>query len=517
MVAPIAISRPFEEDMKPWLAFLTLLAVNLAFPPLSAQESSEIEKLNKQLQQMQAAFEKQQREMRENFERLLREQQSQIDRLKKQLELAQPSPPSLPPASNVVANQSAELIPAPREPWSPAQPIRWGTSQNYVNVSLDALIAAGASTANDVESLQLGAHDPQQRGFTLQNLEATFDGMVDPYFRGQANLIFQIDPEGESVLEIEEAFLETLGLPGNLQLKAGQFFTEFGRLNTFHPHRWDFVDQPLVNARLLGGDGLRNLGARLSWLVPTPFYSELFLAVQNSQGETAASFRNENDGDPLFGRLTDPGAIRTVGDLLITPRYAVAFDLTDSQTLVAGTSAAFGPNSTGGDTQIYGLDLYWKWKPTQHDKGFPFVSWQSEAMLRHFDAKPFSWDLDGDARVTDGEFDLDGDLLPDLLPGETLRDWGVYSQVLWGIRPRWVAGLRGDFVTSETGEYERLLGSDLNRAERWRLAPNLTWFPSEFSKIRLQYNYDQRNGIGDDHSVWLQLEFLLGAHAAHKF
>ena len=45
----------------------------------------------------------------------------------------------------------------------------------------------------------------------------------------------------------------------------------------------------------------------------------------------------------------------------------------------------------------------------------------------------------------------------------------------------------------------------------------MTWFPTEFSKFRLQYNYDHRVGIGYDHSLWMQFEFLLGAHAAHKF
>jgi len=45
----------------------------------------------------------------------------------------------------------------------------------------------------------------------------------------------------------------------------------------------------------------------------------------------------------------------------------------------------------------------------------------------------------------------------------------------------------------------------------------LTWYPTEFSKFRLQYNYDDRRDFGTDHSVWLQFEFLLGAHAAHKF
>ena len=39
----------------------------------------------------------------------------------------------------------------------------------------------------------------------------------------------------------------------------------------------------------------------------------------------------------------------------------------------------------------------------------------------------------------------------------------------------------------------------------------------EFSKIRFQYNYDDRAGIGKDHSFWVQFEFILGAHAAHKF
>ena len=62
-----------------------------------------------------------------------------------------------------------------------------------------------------------------------------------------------------------------------------------------------------------------------------------------------------------------------------------------------------------------------------------------------------------------------------------------------------------------------LLGRDPQRDMRWRVSPNLTWYPSEFSKVRLQYNYDDRRGFGDDHSVWLQFEFLLGAHAAHKF
>jgi len=240
---------------------------------------------------------------------------------------------------------------------------------------------------------------------------------------------------------------------------------------------------------MFGPEGLRNPGARLSWLAPTPFYSELFLAAQSSQGGTAFSFRNT---DSLFRRPSRPRTVRGLGDFLYVPRYAVSFDLTDAQTIVAGISGAFGPNASGRDTrtQIYGGDIFWKWKPPWQSGGFPFVAWQTEALGRRYEAG-----------ATEG------------LPHETLHDWGAYSQLVYGFRQRWTAALRGDWVSSDAGRFR----PDENRADRLRLSPALTFYPSEFSKIRLQYNYDHGQFLGDDSSVWLQLEFLLGAHAAHKF
>jgi hypothetical protein len=112
-----------------------------------------------------------------------------------------------------------------------------------------------------------------------------------------------------------------------------------------------------------------------------------------------------------------------------------------------------------------------------------------------------------------------------VLAGETLTDYGFYSQLLYGFRKGWVAGFRFDYLTGDRADYERMnltidgdaLGRDPMRDRRWRLSPNLTWYPTEFSKVRLQYNYDDRRGMGVDHSLWLQFEFVLGAHAAHKF
>ncbi|MBM4067182.1 MAG: hypothetical protein FJ266_16365 [Planctomycetes bacterium] len=185
---------------------------------------------------------------------------------------------SMIPSTNTILPD--QPISSPSGQWSPAQPLTvWSLGKSYANISFDGLFSAAASTAKDLETLETGGHDPIQRGFTVQNLETVFEGAVDPYFKGQANIIFQIDKDGESFLEVEEAYLTSMSLPLNLQAKAGTFFTEFGRLNQFHPHTWDFADQPLVNGRFLSPDGLRNPGARLSWLAPTSNYTELFIAI----------------------------------------------------------------------------------------------------------------------------------------------------------------------------------------------------------------------------------------------
>ncbi len=371
------------------------------------------------------------------------------------------------------------------------------TGGAYMNVGFDVLADGGWSTEPDVPSLQLGDHDPLVRGFTVPNVELSLDGAVDPYFRGFSNIVYKLGSTGVTDVELEEAYFLTTSLPGNLQLRGGQFFTEFGRQNPQHPHAWSFVDQPLALNGMFGPDGLRSQGARLSWLVPIPWYTEAMVSVLNSAGEATSSFRSEASAE-IHGGEPVPRPVRRFQDLLIVPRLTASVDPTATQTLLGGISAVFGPNNSGPDarTQIYGADIYWKWKSATASAGFPFVSWQAEAFFRRYDAAQ---------RVSAADPTV-------TLPGEQLTDRGMYAQLLWGIKPRVVAGLRGDVVGGNTGAF----ASEL-RADRYRLSPNVTWYPTEFSKVRLQYNYDDRTGLGIDHSLWLQFEFILGAHAAHKF
>jgi hypothetical protein len=407
-----------------------------------------------------------------------------------------------PPSTAATAVPLAPAAAAPPQPWSPTAPMRLaGIGSAYMNVSFDVLMDAGWSTQPNVPLIEPGDHDPDARGFTIPNTEVVFDGAVDPYLKGLADIVFKLDQNGVTQVELEEAYGLTSSLSWNLQGKAGQYLVEFGRQNQQHPHQWDFVDQPLILNRMFGPEGLRSAGARLSWLAPTPFYSEFFLATFNSSGGTAFSFRNTQE--ELFGRPPVARPVRSLGDLLYVPRYVASFDLTDAQTLVTGVSAAFGPNASDGDsrTQIYGADVFWKWKPSWQSGGFPFASFQTEAMARRYEAGAADVDTNGDGV---------GDVL---LPHENLYDYGFYSQVLYGFTQRWVAGLRGEWVGSQRGAVH----PDPTRADQIRFSPNLTFYPTEFSKIRLQYNADHGAILGNDRSVWLQFEFLLGSHGAHKF
>ena len=308
-----------------------------------------------------------------------------------------------------------------------------GGNLRLIDISLDALLAGGASTEEDeiLQNLQGGGHDPRKRGFTVQNVELSLSGAIDPYLTGESHIIYFLDPlSGETVVELEEAFLTTLSLPHRLQLEAGHFFTEFGRINLRHPHAWHWQDQPVINTRLFGPDGMRGPGFRLGWLLPLSWFSELHFGAQNANGETMVSFlANEEffDERAIGNRPFADRGVKTLKDLVYLLRLDNALDLSD----------------------------------------------------------------------------------------EVTAKLGLYTQLLYGFKPGWAAGLRYEYATGSGGGRE----SDPFRDDRNRVSPLATWMPTEFSRFRAKYNYDRADHLPDReaHSVWLGAEFLYGAHAAHSF
>ncbi len=379
-----------------------------------------------------------------------------------------------------------------------AEPAEHGEGA-HMDVSFDVVVNAGWASTEEVETLQPGGHDPSQRGFSVPNAELALDGGVDRYWEGVASIVLLTDADDETEVELEEAYARSTGLPHGLQVKAGRYFVEFGRQNNQHPHAWSFVDQPLVMNRLLGADGLKQNGGQVSWRVPTANHTAVMLGVLNGQGEGASSYRfaGEEDADGVsrvYGRATTDGNLDDAGDLLYAPRIATSFELAEAQTLALGISAGLGANATGDDTEtrIYGGDVLWTWTSPRGEGGWPFVTWLTEVMARDFEAG-------ADAAAG--------------LPAETLHDWGFYSQVQWGFARRWATGLRGEYVT---GDSSASADVDAERGTQKRVSPNVTWHCSASSKLRLQYNHSWLEAAEDGDAIWLQLEFLLGAHAAHE-
>jgi hypothetical protein len=396
-----------------------------------------------------------------------------------------------------------------------------GARLQLMDISLDGLFAVGTSTETEpsIQQLEGGDHDPHRRGFTVQNVELFLAGAVDPYLDAATNIVYKINEEGETTVELEEAYIVTRAWPCGLQLKAGQFFTEFGRLNPQHPHAWNWEDASIVNSRIFGADGMRGPGMRISKLLQLPWFSDVYFDVHNANGETQTSFFSSEE---VFAERAPGGRpfvaqdVRDLADLVYTVRWenGWASGCEEEYNWLLGFSGSFGPNATGPDgrTEVYGTDLTMKWKPSKNERGWPFVIWESEFIFRHYTADNFR-DLGDPVDPLDDV----------ILSGATLQDWGLWTEVLYGCKPKYAVGLRYEFA----GGSGASLDSDFNRIsrqddpfrdDRHRVSPLVAFYPTEFSRFRLQYNYDHAQHLGSDaHSLWFGMEWLIGSHPAHKF
>jgi hypothetical protein len=408
----------------------------------------------------------------------------------------------------------AELPPAlpPSQDHAPAM--------RLIDLSLAVMGVAGVSTATDaeLETLKEGGHDPTRRGFTLQAAELSLSGIVDPYFAAEAH----IAASPAHGVELEEAFITTTTLPYGLEAKAGYALIEFGRVNHAHAHAWTWIDQPVIASRLLGGDGSRSSGARLAWLAPLGWYSQVTVGAYNADDDSLVSFQGAGDeedhGDApertVGGRLrADDLSTGSMADLAYLVRWENAADIAGVETKL-GLSWLGGPNAAGNANRsdLYGADLVIGATPTSGP--FTNIKVTVEGMYRR-------------ATVPDsaeaGADELSGTVDDVMVPAGTLHDWGLYAQVELGLTERWLAGVRGEYASASGDSVEQTglidPATDALRDTRYRVSPLIAFRPSEFSRLRLQYDYDLAEHLADGpaHSVWLGLDVLIGSHPAHGF
>jgi hypothetical protein len=296
----------------------------------------------------------------------------------------------------------------------------------------------------------------ERPALALDEAEATFQAVVDPYARADFFLAFS--PEG---VEIEEGFLTLTSLPGGILAKVGKLKEQVGKVNTLHAHALPWVDTPLMVKNLFGSDeGLSDAGVSVSKLILNPI---MFLEATGEvyQGSSGQFVSHERSDVSWVGRLRG---------------YR---DVTESANVDVGGSVAYGTNDAGPDftTRLVGIDATFRYRPLRR------------AIYRRFQGRTeLFWSRRGQE-------------------GGDVNAFGMYASGEYQFSRRWFAGARYDWS-------ERAYDSSL--ADK---GPSLllTYWPSEFSQIRGQYRRTRYAENVTANEVLFQFLFSIGAHGAHVF
>ena len=378
----------------------------------------------------------------------------EVDELKKQVNASQP-----PASSQSSFNPAISLI-------------LMGRYASFENDPEDYFIP-GVTLAEET--------GPGEEGFSLAETELIISGNIDDKFFGRFTTA--LTPENE--IEIEEAFVQTLGLPAGFGVQFGRFYSEIGYLNKIHAHYWDFIDQPLVYRAYLGNQ-YNDDGIQLRWLAPTDLFLEFGGEVFSGDSFPASRPANESFGSySLFAKLG--------GDVGISHSWQAGISYLATQAEDRGTeedNVVFN-----GDDNMIIADLVWKWAPGGNDT-------QTSVVVQ---AEYITSQEKGDYDFGSGTNPLDRN-----------KD-GWYAQLVYKFLPRWRAGLRYDRLSIEDPG-SAFSGTSLDTLGHTpkRVSAMFDYSHSEYSRLRVQYNRDESYPVADN-QWFLQYIMSIGAHGAHRF
>lgn len=332
----------------------------------------------------------------------------------------------------------------------------------------------------------IGSHSSNRSNDALnrvdvREVELDMRAAVDPRADGVLILAFERDaenpvfPEGEplegpeSSVNIEEAylFLHDFGVP-NLTAKVGRFNVRFGRQNVLHLHDLPTSDPSLVNQAFLSPEALTDGGISLSYLLP----------VSGTGGEAV-----ELIGELLAGEGAGSESATLTGDIKVdSPGFNFHAlwntNLSPEWNLELGGSFLTAPRGPDNSQRanLYGLDAtFLRRDPTG---GFRNTILQSEFIF--------------------------GDL--DQEDGGSNQSWGTYLLAQQQLNRDWYLGLRLDYTQDPNDEDSEVYG----------FSPYVSWYWSEFLRLRLQYQY-KTGDVRTENNLFFQVTWLFGAHPPHPY
>lgn len=323
--------------------------------------------------------------------------------------------------------------------------------------------------------------DPDRDNFFAREFEISIISNLDPFSRAKIFLSRhseggEFSPFSEAGqagahgtgegggFEVEEGYVEWVSLPGGIGLKFGRFFQQFGQLNRWHAHALPFQTRSLPHIAFMGEGSLAQTGLSAHWLAPFSLAGGTFEATLEV---------TRSDNETLFGESAGVSLLSHVNAF---------WSLSASTDLDLGFSRVSGSyerETVSGDRNLYGLEMAFTWRPPGQSRyrGFSFR---------------------GGAMAVDGLAGL----------GPTSADEGEHALGLWAL---------GDLRLSQSW----LVGARFDRTENpadleetaWLFSPTLTWWQSEYVRLRLEYDLLGRSFAAErEGHLLFQVTFAMGPH-----
>ncbi|MDX1674069.1 MAG: hypothetical protein R3314_04620 [Longimicrobiales bacterium] len=327
--------------------------------------------------------------------------------------------------------------------------------------------------------------EPDHDNIVPREVEFSFQSALDPYTLAKIFVGYHVpggeiapfeahaEEGGEAGAEeeahghggefaVEEAYLQWRGLPGGFNVSAGRFRQNFGTLNRWHPHALPGQSYPLPYLAFFGEEGLAQSGVGVHWLAPVSGIGtwEFWTEVTTSSNEI------------LFGESSKPS---------VMGRANAFFDLSRSTYFELGGTYLTGPSHDGADafgTRVWGADMTLSWRPPERAK-------YREATLR--------------GGIVYGEVATELGT-----PGDA---FGGFANVEYRLGQQLLIGGRWEYSDNPLAPWER----------SWLVAPTLTWWQSEWVRIRLEYDYLERPDGGPLRLLVLQTTFAMGPHKHESY